>query len=71
MPPELLDGLASRRGLRHQLHVRLDGDQGRDALAQKRMVIGREDSDRLRFGVHEPAFFLRRNEKGPSFEATA
>ena len=44
-------------------------DQRRDALAQKRMVVGGEDSDRLGFSVHEPAFFLRRNEKRPPLEA--
>jgi hypothetical protein len=46
VPPELLDGLASRRGLRHQLHVRLEVDQRRDALAQKRS--GEDGRDHLR-----------------------
>ena len=53
----------------HEGDVRLEVDRRRDALAQKRMVISGEDSDRLRFGVHERAFFLRRNEKGPPLEA--
>ena len=61
---ELLDRLPSRRGLRNELHVRLVADQHRDALAQKRMVISGEDSDRLRFSVHGSTAFSVGTKRG-------
>src|SRR5271157_5310694 len=57
VPPELLDPLPSRRSLRDHLHVRFELNQRCDARAQKRMVVDREDSDRLRFSVHGSTAF--------------
>jgi hypothetical protein len=42
---ELLKSLTSCRSLADQLHVRLTGEQRRDAFTQHRMVVNGENAD--------------------------
>src|SRR5215471_916280 len=50
--PELLDRLASVRGLPYDAHVRLAADEPSDALTHNGMVVDHEDSNRAGLGTH-------------------
>ena len=53
MQAELRNRLPPGSGLRDQRHVRFGVDQRCDTLAKKRMIVDRENPDRLGIAAHE------------------
>src|SRR5580658_4646412 len=52
MHPELLDCFEPTRGLCHQFHIWLAAQKTDDPLEENRMIVDRQNSDRVGNGIH-------------------